>query len=98
MQPVPDSRAHTRQPTYFAGQIAFEGRHLTLKCLVRNLSPAGANLVLPGEYALPREFDLHIASRSQSYRVRLIWCHGIRGGVQFLRRLDPSGDLAASVA
>jgi PilZ domain len=85
--PVPaadDSRAHPRQPTYFAARIAFDNRHLALRCLVRNLSPEGASLVLPGEYALPREFDVQITSLRRTYRARLVWARGTRCGVKFL--------------
>ncbi|HEV2558222.1 MAG TPA: PilZ domain-containing protein [Microvirga sp.] len=78
-----DTRRQPRHPTYLEGHIGFDTRKLTLKCLVRNLSGLGASLVLPGEYALPREFDVHIASRGQSYRAHLVWSRGNRCGVAF---------------
>ncbi len=83
MSPHPDARHEPRRPTYLEGFIGFDTRKLTLKCLVRNLSSRGASLILPGEYALPRSFDVHIASRSQFYRAHLVWSRGVRCGVMF---------------
>jgi PilZ domain len=76
-----DRRGSVRRRTYLCGRIAFNSRHSTLDCIVRNLSHNGAMLEF-AEPVLPSgEFDFCIVGKGENRRGRLIWRDGPRIGV-----------------
>jgi PilZ domain len=70
---VQERRKEGRSPSYLAGQITTDRRLISIECVVRNTSGAGARLVVPHAALLPDVFELHIPKKNCAYRVRACW-------------------------
>jgi len=55
---VADARKAPRRRVLKAGLIAFNNRHSTLQCTVRDMSEGGARLLVGGSIAAPDTFEL----------------------------------------
>jgi hypothetical protein len=82
--PQPERRKHQRSPAYMGGQITTDRRLISIDCVVRNMSGAGAKLVVPNATLLPDEFELHIAKRETASRVRARWRRERELGVEIV--------------
>lgn len=78
-----ERRKVPRQRSYMGGVLAFNRRWSTMECLVRDISPEGARLIVGSTSILPDELDLTIKQRERSYRVRLAWRDAEQAGVSF---------------
>jgi hypothetical protein len=78
-----ERRRYPRGKSLYGGVIAFNARQSTVDCVVRNFSAHGARIEMAGTALLPDEFDLAIARKDTSFRVRLIWRNALHAGVQF---------------
>jgi hypothetical protein len=81
---TPERRKQQRSPAYMGGQITTDRRLIAIDCVVRNLSGAGAKLVVPNAVLLPDEFELHIAKRDSASRVRARWRRERELGVEVM--------------
>jgi hypothetical protein len=70
---VHERRKEGRSPSYLAGQITTDRRLISIECVVRNTSGAGARLAVPHATLLPDVFELHIPKKNSAYRVRACW-------------------------
>jgi PilZ domain len=91
MKIIQDARRVPRERTFLKARITYNGGFTSIPCYVKNFSKVGANLVLPGNEPLPREFDLHIPTKESHYQVTLIWRNEDTCGVEFLRSMGPKG-------
>ena len=66
-------RKEGRSPAYLGGQITTDRRLISIECVVRNTSGAGARLIVPHATLLPDVFELHIPKKNSAYRVRTCW-------------------------
>jgi hypothetical protein len=89
MKIIQDARRVPRERTFLKARITYNGGFTSIACFVKNFSKDGANLVLPGNEPLPREFDLHIPTKESHYQVALIWRNEDTCGVEFLRSMGP---------
>jgi hypothetical protein len=94
-------RSAPRRRCYLGGRIAYANRFVTVNCLVRDISPKGARLVLPEAELLPSEFDLDIREK-KGFRARIVWRQGNVCGVEFLesrpaRAYEPTFSDAAAI-
>lgn len=90
-------RSVERVRSLLGGQIIFNHQNSTLDCQIRNISPAGAKLVLSSMVALPEEFELNIPQKGRTFRARLRWRIDDAAGVEFMdaEKVDASaGQLA----
>ena len=55
-----ERRKSPRRRTLKNGRIVFNNRGSTIDCVVRNLSPQGALLILPSIIGVPDVFELYI--------------------------------------
>ena len=55
-----DRRGATRRRVLKAGIVAFNGRHSTMPCVVRDLSDTGARLLVTSSIGVPDTFELII--------------------------------------
>jgi hypothetical protein len=78
-----EKRKQARSRAFLGGEIAFNRRRSTFECCVRNISPAGAFIVLDSTAVIPDEFDLSIRARESSLRAQLIWRSADAVGVRF---------------
>jgi PilZ domain-containing protein len=68
-----ERRREGRSPSYLAGQITTDRRLISIDCVVRNTSGAGARVAVPHATLLPDVFELHIPKKNCAYRVRACW-------------------------
>ncbi|HEX3340268.1 MAG TPA: PilZ domain-containing protein [Pseudolabrys sp.] len=79
-----ERRKRLRARTCFGGTIAFNQRKSTMDCHVRNFSLAGARVAFTNAAAVPDQFDLRIARKERSFKVRMVWRGINEAGVAFL--------------
>lgn len=81
--PAMEKRREPRKRTLKRGRLVFNDGRSVIDCVVRNLSPSGALLVLPSLLGIPQEFDLHIDSDRNCRAARIIWKGDGKIGVEF---------------
>lgn len=79
-----ERRTSLRARTILGGVISFNKRRSTLDCAVRNFSERGARLEFTNTAILPDQFDLTIARKDVTYRVRTVWRGEDTAGVVFI--------------
>ena len=88
-----ERRKHSRMPSFLGGRVHMRHLNSTMDCLIRNYSDAGGRIVLSHPVVLPQAFDLHVTSRDQLYRARVIWRNDLHVGVAFeapeIRDVEP---------
>ncbi|MBY0250250.1 MAG: PilZ domain-containing protein [Methylobacterium organophilum] len=68
-----EHRRETRQRVFLKGRVVFNNGSSSLDCLVRDMSPTGARLVMSEATTLPDAFDLYIPQKDRTYRATLRW-------------------------
>jgi hypothetical protein len=81
--PTPDKQRAPRRRVLKAGIIAFNDRHSTLPCTVRNVSDTGALIRMPGTLSPPDTFDLIIELDGLEASCTVMWRKGEDVGVRF---------------
>ncbi|KMO39241.1 pilus assembly protein PilZ [Methylobacterium variabile] len=76
-------RREARLRTFLRGRITFNGGNSTMDCLVRDISPSGARLLLSQTATLPDGFDLVIPAKDRTHRATLRWRKDDSVGVTF---------------
>lgn len=83
------NRRHAKRSRVFEGaSVVFNGRQSVLACTIRNWSETGAMVRMNDWIALPETFELDIANKDGSVRVRQCWRRGDDVGVIFLTQAD----------
>jgi hypothetical protein len=78
-----DRRRTTRLRTYLGAQIDDHARSSVVNCVVRNLTNAGAKLIILGAAPTGQEFFLSIPKQKRVVPARLIWRTAKEAGVAF---------------
>jgi hypothetical protein len=81
-----DARTTSRKRTLKAGIIAFNDRHSTLACSVRNISAVGARLLLEGSVSPPDTFLLSVALDGLEADCQVVWRKAGEIGVRFMSK------------
>ncbi len=79
-----ERRSAKRLRTLLTGQIRLSSSLSVHECAVRDLSDAGAQVVLKHPVQMPREVGFEIPARSMSVRARLVWSDGLKHGLTFI--------------
>lgn len=79
-----ENRAVERVRTILAARLLFDAGNITIDCQVKDLSPAGARIVLAGSIPVPNDFALDVPKRSLKARCRVVWRNADQMGVAFL--------------
>jgi hypothetical protein len=90
--PTPGKPRAQRRRVLKAGIVAFNDRHSTLPCTVRNVSDTGALIRMPGTLSPPDTFDLIIELDGLEASCTVMWRKGEDVGVRFdepPRRIAP---------
>jgi hypothetical protein len=93
-----ERRKEGRSPSYLAGQITTDRRLISIECVVRNTSGAGARLVVPHATLLPDVFELHIPKKNCAYRVRACWRREDDLGVEVVPLADSDSPIPLAMA
>jgi hypothetical protein len=72
-----------RNRVYYGGLIAFNARHSTLECVVRNFSPFGAKIEGESLEILPDELEFAVPRKGLSCVARLTWRNRNAAGLVF---------------
>lgn len=80
--PSGDGRKAPRRRVLKSARIVFNNKNSTISCTVRDLTEAGALLVLPSTLGVPDEFDLVVGSAPPRH-CRIVHRHADRLGVAF---------------
>jgi hypothetical protein len=72
-----------RNRVYYRGLIAFNARHSTLECVVRNFSPFGAKIEGESLEILPDELEFAVPRKGLSCVARLTWRDSNAAGLLF---------------
>jgi PilZ domain-containing protein len=78
-----DRRQLPRHRVYYGGLVAFNGRHSTVDCVVRNFSLFGAKIEFENVVIVPDEIDFEIERKAISCTARLVWRSRDAAGVVF---------------
>jgi hypothetical protein len=84
MQGQQERRKEGRSPSYLGGRIITDRKLITIECVVRDTSGAGARVVVPNATLLPEQFELHIPRKNTAYRVRARWRRAQDLGVEIV--------------
>ena len=98
-----ERRGTARQKSFLRGTITFNNRRNVVDCLIRDISPYGARLIFSDAVTTPDVLDLYIPQKEQTFRIHVIWRHGLEVGAAFAQaaQMEPmaeSGDLTERVA
>ena len=81
-----DARTASRRRILRAGIIAFNDRHSTLACGVRNMSASGARLLVEGSVSAPDTFVLTVALDGLEADCQVVWRKEGEIGVRFVSK------------
>jgi PilZ domain len=79
-----DARAALRRRVLKAGVVAYNDRHVSLPCAVRDLSATGARVRVEGSVSAPDTFELIIDIDGFEANCQVVWRKGNEIGVHFL--------------
>ena len=85
-RPVVDHRRQVRRRMLKGGTIAFNGRHSTMPCVVRDISDTGARLQVAQSNGVPDTFELLIDLDGFEAHVEIAWREQTEVGVRFLSK------------
>jgi hypothetical protein len=75
-----ERRKVARQKSFLRGTIYFNNRRSAVDCLIRDISPYGARLIFSDAVTTPDMLDLYIPQKEQTFRIHVIWRHGLEVG------------------
>jgi hypothetical protein len=76
-------RRAERVKSLLRAQIIFNNRNSTVDCVIKNISPLGAKLVLGETTSVPSQFELYVPRRGRTYLARMAWRDTEAIGVEF---------------
>lgn len=82
--PPADKKKRTRErtPTFRAGRVIYSGRN-EIACIIKDLTEAGARIVLDGEAGLPPEVTLVISQSAARRPATVAWQKEREVGLSF---------------
>lgn len=83
-----DRRREFRESVLTTAKIGFADGRFPIRCVLHNISPSGAKLVLPAAVDLPADFLLRFAGENIEYLAEARWLQGIALGVELKRPID----------
>jgi hypothetical protein len=79
-----ETRIAPRRRTLKSGKVAYNDRHVTIDCTLRDMSPTGARLRVEGSVTAPDTFELLIPLDGLEANCQVVWRSGCDLGVKFL--------------
>ncbi|HWV83403.1 MAG TPA: PilZ domain-containing protein [Hyphomicrobiaceae bacterium] len=78
-----EHRTNQRHRTLKTGKITFGNGACVIDCVIRNMSDAGASLIVPTTVGIPGKFILVDVHGGSEHPVHIAWRQGERMGVHF---------------
>ena len=78
-----EQRTHERQRVRLNAKVVFNNRASIIDCVVRDMSEAGASLLLAHPVPLPSDFELRIPSKGRQFSCEVKWSAFWALGVKF---------------
>ena len=85
-----ERRKAARQKSFLRGCIYFNNRRSAVDCLVRDISPTGARLIISDSITTPDVVELYIPQKQQTLRAHIHWRPGSELGVAFGATAEPA--------
>lgn len=82
-----DRRQAPRTRVLKKGRIVFNQKRSVIDCTVRNLTSAGAMLIVKSLIGIPDRFDLRVDSDAASHAASVVWKRDNQLGVKFIGQL-----------
>lgn len=79
-----EARTAPRRRVLKSGKIAYADRHVTIDCMVRDMSATGARLKVEGSVSAPDTFELLIPLDGLEANCQVVWRAGAELGIRFL--------------
>jgi hypothetical protein len=79
-----DARIAPRRRMLKSAKIAYSDRHVTINCMVRDISATGAKLRVEGSVTAPDTFELLIPLDGMEANCEVVWRREADIGVRFL--------------
>ncbi len=79
-----DGRRAERIKSLLRAQISFNNHLSTVDCVIKNISPLGAKLLVNEAMSVPDQFELHVPRRGRTYVARMVWRDPEAVGVEFV--------------
>lgn len=79
-----EARIAPRRRMLKSGKIAYSDRHVTIDCMVRDMSATGARLKVEGSVSAPDTFELLIPLDGLEANCQVVWRAGADLGIKFL--------------
>lgn len=79
-----DARVAPRRRLLKSGTIAYNDRHVTIACVLRDMSSTGARLRVEGSIAAPDTFELLVPLEGLEAHCQVVWRAAQECGVRFL--------------
>jgi hypothetical protein len=79
-----EARVAPRRRMLKSGTIAYNDRHVTIACILRDMSATGARLRVEGSITAPDTFELLIPLDGLEANCQVVWRSGHELGIQFL--------------
>lgn len=79
-----DARIAPRRRMLKSGKIAYSDRHVTIGCIVRDISATGARLRIEGSVTAPDTFELLITLDGLEANCEVVWRREADIGVRFI--------------
>jgi hypothetical protein len=76
-------RRVARQKSFLRGCIYFNSRRASVDCLIRDISPQGARILISTSVNIPDTVELYIPQKAQTLRARVGWRHNEDIGLVF---------------
>ena len=78
-----ERRRSNRQKSFLRGCVYSRSRTISASCIIRNISPEGARIVLSAALNIPEELELEIPDKMRNMPARVRWRRGDELGLAF---------------
>ena len=86
IQDFHERRSTPRSRVFFGGEILIDSELPPVECHIKNVSDAGASLVVQSADPLPNQFNLFIRKTNERRRAVVTWNNGRQLGVAYRPR------------
>jgi PilZ domain len=83
-KPSDERRVSSRARRLFGAKIVFNNNSSVIDCVLRDLSPQGARLLVPSTNGIPDQFELRINRNGECLPSKVAWRLNDQLGVTFL--------------